>query len=162
MDFIDQLPLSNGFDSILVIVDRLTKMALFIETTTTVTSEGLAVLFLKHVFAKQGTPRDIVSDRGNKFTSNFWTTLSTSLNITQNLSTAYHPETDGQTERINQIVDTYLRHFINYDQDNWTQHLPLAEFAYNNATHSSTTVSPFFANKGFHPTLDIAITSPST
>jgi hypothetical protein len=81
------------------------------------------------------------------------------LGIQQNLSTAYHPESDGQTERVNQIVETYLRFYINYDQDDWSDFLPLAEFAYNNASHSSTSESPFFLNKGFHPTLDIQVSS---
>ena len=159
MDFIDQLPSSNGFDAILVVVDRLTKMGLFIPTTTAVTSEGLARLYVQYVFSKHGVPSDIVSDRGNKFTSAFWKHLNESLGIQQNLSTAYHPETDGQTERVNQVVETYLRFYINYDQNNWDEFLPLAEFAYNNATHSSTTESPFFLNKGFHPTLNVKVSA---
>lgn len=158
MDFIDQLPESKGFDSILVVVDRLTKMAIFIPTYTTINSEQLAVLFIHHVFSKHGLPIDIVSDRGSKFTSKFWRALNTALGIKQKLSTAFHPQTDGQTERVNQVVETYLRLYINYGQNNWSQYLPLAEFAYNNATHSSTTMSPFFANKGYNPTIDISLT----
>ena len=158
MDFIKKLPESDGYDSILVVIDRLTKMAIFIPTDTTITAQDLADLFIRHIFSKHGCPVDIVSDRGSKFTSHFWTALSQALKIQQSLSTAYHPETDGQTERINQILETYLRHYVNYDQDDWYRHLPLAEFAYNNSPHSSTTMSPFFANKGFHPTLDIEIT----
>lgn len=159
MDFIDQLPPLGKFDATLVIVDRLTKMSLFIPTTTTVTSQGLAKLYLQHVFSKHGVPSDIVSNRGNKFTLNFWKDLMSTLGIKQNLLTAYHPETDGQTERVNQVVKTYLRLYINYDQDDWADYLPLAEFAYNNATHLLTTKSPFYLNKGFHPTLDIQVTS---
>lgn len=159
MDYIDQLPLSNDFDAILVVVDRLTKMALFIPSKTTNTAKDLARQYVQHVFSKHGLPTDIVSNRGSKFTSSFWTSLSKSLGIRQNLSTAYHPETDGQTERINQIVETYLRLYINYNQDDWVDFLPLAEFAYNNSPHSSTTESPFFLNKGFSPTLDVKISS---
>lgn len=160
MDFIDQLPLSQTHDSILVIVCRMTKMALFIPTHTTVDSKGLAKLFIQHVFSKHGVPNNIVSDLGNKYTSIFWTALSKALRIQQNLSTAYHPETDGQTERVNQVVGTYLHLYINYDQDNWADYLPLAEYAYNNATHSSSGESPFFLlNKGFHPTLDVQISA---
>ncbi len=159
MDFIEQLPESDGYDSILVVVDRLTKMALFIPTDTTTTAQDLADLFVRHVFSKHGVPNDIVSDRGSKFTSIFWTALSNALKIQQKLSTAYHPETDGQTERVNQILETYLRHYVNYDQNDWARYLPLAEFAYNNSTHSATTMSPFFANKGYHPTLDIAMSN---
>ncbi|KAI5474168.1 hypothetical protein MNV49_007998, partial [Pseudohyphozyma bogoriensis] len=160
MDFIEKLPESDGYDSILV-VDRLTKMAVFIPTDTTITAQELADIFIRHVFSKHGLPADIISDRGNKFTSQFWTALSQALKIQQNLSTAYHPETDGQTERINSILETYLRLYVNYDQDDWSRFLPLAEFAYNNATHSATGLSPFFANKGFHPLLDIEVTSTS-
>jgi archaellum biogenesis protein FlaJ (TadC family) len=113
MDFIDQLPLSRSFDAILVVVCRLTKMALFIPTTTTVTSEGLALLYLQHVFSKHRVPQDIISDCGSKFTSTFWRSLSKVLGIQQNLSTAYHPESDGQTEHVNQIIEMYLRFYIN-------------------------------------------------
>jgi len=157
MDFIDQLPESQGFDAILVVIDRLTKMGVLVASTTRVTAEELAVLFVQHVFSKHGTPSDIVSDRGNKFTSAFWTTLSKALGIKQSMSTAYHPQTDGQTERVNQVVETYLRMYINYDQNDWSTYLPLAEFCYNNSPHSATGESPFFLNKGYHPTLDIKI-----
>ena len=157
MDFIEQLPESEGYDSILVVVCRLTKAALFIPTTTTLTATQFAKLFIANVFSKHGVPSDIVSDRGNKFTSLFWKALSNGLGIQQNLSTAYHPQTDGQTERVNQIIETYLRLYINYQQDNWSSFLPLAEFAYNNSPHSATGESPFFLNKGYHPTLDISL-----
>ena len=108
MDFITQLPLSNNFDSILVVVDRFSKMALFIKTTGTATSEDLANLFIEFVFSKHGLPDNIISDRGTLFVSSFWTVLCKQLRITRNLSTAYHPETDGQIERVNQILEQYL------------------------------------------------------
>ena len=155
MDFIEGLPDSEGFDCILVVVDRLTKMAIFIPTHKDTTSPELAFIFLKHVFAKHGVPADIVSDRGKNFVSRFWSSPCNLLKVKSNLSTAYHPKTDGQTERVNQILETYLRIYINYQQDDWIPLLPLAEFAYNNATHTATGVSPFFANKGFNPQLDI-------
>jgi transposase InsO family protein len=91
MDFIEKLPTSDSHDSILVVVDRLTKLAIFIPTTTSLSARGLADLFVRHVFSKHGVPVDIVSDRGTKFTSAFWTSLSAALGIKQNLSTAYHP-----------------------------------------------------------------------
>jgi hypothetical protein len=156
MDFIEKLPTSDGYDSILVVVDRLTKLAIFVPTTTSLSARGLADLFVRHVFSKHGVPVDIVSDRGTKFTSAFWSSLSAALGIKQNLSTAYHLQTDGQTERVNQVLEQYLHLYVNYDQDNWAALLPLAEFAYNNAPHSSTNMSPFFATYGYHPTLDIA------
>lgn len=159
MDFIDGLPDSDGFNSVLVVVDRLTKMSIFIPTHNTIDAPGVAQLFLRHVFSKHGTPADIVSDRGKHFISRFWSSLCDLLHIKSNLSTAYHPETDGQTERVNQILEQYLRLYVNYQQDDWATLLPLAEFAYNNHTHSATGVSPFFANKGFHPTLSISVDS---
>ena len=108
MDFIEGLPLSDGFDTILVVVCRLTKMGLFIPTHKTVDTEGVAHLFLRHVFSKHGAPSDIVSDRGKHFVSRFWKSLCHTLNIKSNLSTAYHLETDGQTEQLNQILKQYL------------------------------------------------------
>jgi len=151
--------MSSGYDTILVIVCRLTKMALFIATRATDTSEDLAQLYLRHVFSKHGAPSDIVSDRGKTFVSDFWSSLCRLLHIKRNLSTAYHPETDGQTERLNQILEQYLRIYINYDQDDWYDLLPLAEFAYNNTPHSATNLTPFFANKGYHPRLEVSYDS---
>jgi len=160
MDLIEALPPSDGFDSILVVVDRMTKMALFIPTHTNMTSEDLAKLFLKHVFSKHGCPSTLVSDRGSEFTSSFWRSLCKLLNIHQALSTAFHPQTDGQTERVNQSLEQYLRNFTNYQQSDWHELLPFAEFSYNNSDHSTINTTPFFANKGFHPTFDLP--SPSS
>lgn len=165
MDLIEQLPNSKGYDCILVIVDRLTKMTIFIPTNMTMTAEDMARLFIVHVFSKHGVPQDIISDRGTTFTSRFWRTFTSLLGIDLNFSTAFHPRTDGQTERVNQSLEQYLRQYSNYQQDDWADLLPLAEFTYNNAPHSSTGVSPFFANKGFHPLLattpdDPTCTSP--
>ncbi|MBW0573645.1 hypothetical protein O181_113360, partial [Austropuccinia psidii MF-1] len=151
MDFITQLPLSNSFDSILVIVDRFSKMAVFIPTMSSITSLDLAHLFIKNIFSKHGLPSSIVSDRGPLFVSSFWTNLCQQLKISRDLSTAYHPETDGQTERVNQILEQYLRMYVSYHQDDWNTWLPLAEFAYNNSDHSSTKQSPFFTVYGRDP-----------
>ena len=161
MDFIEALPLLDEFDSILVVVDRLTKYAVFIKCRTTDSALQLAALFLKHVFAKHGALTDIVSDRGKLFVSEFWSSLCKLLDIKANLSTAYHPETDGQTERINQILEQYLRLYVNYQQDDWVALLLFAEFAYNNTPHSATQVTPFFANKGFHLRFEIGMDSVS-
>ncbi|MBW0555062.1 hypothetical protein O181_094777 [Austropuccinia psidii MF-1] len=109
MDFITQLPLSNSFDSILVIVDRFSKIEVFIPTMYSMTSLDLAHLFIKNIFSKHGLPSSIVSDRGPLFVSSFWTNLCQQLKISRDLSTAHHPETDGQTERVNQILEQYLR-----------------------------------------------------
>ncbi|MBW0560862.1 hypothetical protein O181_100577 [Austropuccinia psidii MF-1] len=154
MDFITQLPLSNSFDSILVIVDRFSKMAVFIPTMSSITSLDLAHLFIKNIFSKHGLPSSIVSDRGSLFVSSFWTNLCQQLKISRDLSTAYHPETDGQTERVNQILEQYLWMYVSYHQDDWNTWLPLAEFAYNNSDHSSTKQSPFFTVYGRDPHFD--------
>lgn len=155
MDFIVKLPLSQGFDSILVVVDRLTKMAHFIACQEATDAEGLAELFLRHIFRIHGLPKDIVSDRGPSFQSKFWRKVLELLQIQSKLSSAFHPETDGQTERVNQCLEQFLRCYVNYQQDDWTTWLPIAEFQYNNSKSNSTGSSPFYANYGFHPRMDL-------
>ncbi|MBW0582805.1 hypothetical protein O181_122520 [Austropuccinia psidii MF-1] len=156
INFIPQFPLFNSFDSILVIVDRFSKMAVFIPTMLSITSLDLAHSFIKNIFSKHGLPSCIVSDRGSLFVSSFWTNLCQQLKISRHLSTAYHPETDAQTERVNQILKQYLWMYVSYHQDDWNTWLPLAEFAYNNSDHSSTKQSPFFTVYGIDPNFDSA------
>src|SRR5882724_12668303 len=108
MDFIEELPLSNRHDTILVVVCHLTKMALFTPAFHDIDAEDLACIFLSQVFAKHCTPTDIVSDWGKHFISQFWRSLCQLLGINANLSMAYHPKTDGQTERVNQVLEQYL------------------------------------------------------
>ena len=151
MDFITDLPVSQSFDSIFVVVDRLTKMAHFVPCLKAVSGEDTTKLFLDNIYRHHGLPNDIISDRGPQFISKFWKSLFQLLKVQINLSSGYHPQTDGQTERVNQVLEQYLRCTINYHQDDWTKHLPLAEFAYNNSIHSSTQQTPFFANYGRHP-----------
>jgi hypothetical protein len=152
MDFVVALPPSpSDNDAILVVVDRFTKMAHFSATKTTADAADVARLFLQDVYRLHGLPADIVSDRDKIFTSNFWRHLLAILDVQPNMSTAFHPQTNGQTERVNQVLEQYLRIFCNYQQDNWQELLPLAEFAYNNAAHASTGKSPFFANQAYHP-----------
>ncbi|MBW0470691.1 hypothetical protein O181_010406 [Austropuccinia psidii MF-1] len=156
MDFITQLPLSNSFDSIVVIVARFSKMAVFIPTIPSITSLDLAHLFIKNIFSKHGLPSSIFSDRGSVFVSSFWTNLCQKLENSRDLSTDYYPETDGQTERVNQILEQYLWMYVSYNQDDWNTWLPLAEFSYNNSDHSSTKQSPFFTVYGRDPQCDSA------
>ncbi|MBW0516280.1 hypothetical protein O181_055995 [Austropuccinia psidii MF-1] len=156
IDFITQLPLSNSFDSILVIVDRFSKMAVFIPTMSSITPLDLSHLFIKNIFSKHGLPSSIVIDRGSLFFSSFWTNLCQKLKISRDLSTTYHPETDGKTERVNQILEQYLRMYVSYHQDYLNTWLPVAEFAYNNTDHSSTKQSPFFTVYGRDPQSDSA------
>lgn len=119
MDFVTGLPWSEGYIAVLVVVDRLTKMCHLIPCLDTWTAEQLAELFLLHVFRLHGLPRSIVSDRGSLFNSKFWRALCKRLKIEARLSTPYHPETDGQTERLNAVMEQYLRTYVNYLQDDW-------------------------------------------
>src|SRR5882724_2587158 len=129
MDFIEGLPLSDGHHMILVVVCCLTKMVLFIPTFCEIDAKDLAHVFLSQIFVTHGTPTDIVSDRGKHFILQFWWSLCQLLGIKANLSTAYHPKTDSQTKMVNQILEQYLWVYINYQQDDWVNLLPLAEFA---------------------------------
>lgn len=156
VDFIVGLPLVSGYDSVCVFVCRLTKMAHFIPTTTTITAMGLAELFVRDIFRLHGLPFDIVSDRGPQFVSNFWRELLKLLNIQQKLSTAFHPQTDGQTEITNKTLEQYLRCYLDYQQENWLQLLPIAEFVYNNSQHASLKNSPFYINYGFNPAIELS------
>jgi hypothetical protein len=155
MDFIEQLLDSSGYTAILVIIDHLSKQAIFVLTHDTITSLDLARLFLLHVFSKHGVPSHVTSDRGTEFVSHFFRSLGKALDMVLHFTSGYHPEGDGQTERANQTLEQYLRIYCNYQQDNWSELLPLAEFAYNNAPSATTGVSPFFANKGYHPNISI-------
>jgi transposase InsO family protein len=113
--------------------------------------EEAANAFYQNVWKLHGLPDDLTSDRGTQFTSEFWQLICKRLRVKPNLSTAYHPETDGQTERVNAIMEHYLRAYVNYLQDDWAQWLPGAEFAANNTNSSSILASPFLANYGQHP-----------
>jgi len=151
MDFIMPLPKSNGYTGILVVVDRLTKMSHFIPIKRDITAIETAEMLMKYIFKNHGLPDKIISDRGSQFAVNVIQEMYKKLNIMVALSTAYHPQTDGQTERVNQDLETYLRLFINHRQDDWAKWLHLAEFAYNNRQHSTTKVSPFMANNLSQP-----------
>jgi len=150
-DFITKLPLAQGYDAILVIVDRFTKMEHFIPTTERTSTEGLAQLFRDNVWKLHGLPDSIISDRGPQFAAGVMKELNHMLEIETKLSTAFHPQTDGQTERMNQELEQYLRMFIDHRQEQWLEWLGTAEFAYNNKVHTGTKVSSFKANSGQDP-----------
>src|SRR5258708_19013969 len=152
MDFLTDLPQSHVFNSILMVVDRLTKQAHFIPTHKSLNAPGLAQLFIANIFKLHGFPLSIVSDQGSVFMSKFWKALTSQLQVQLNLSTAYHPQTDGQTEWVNQILEQYLHIYCLYQQDDWVDFLGITEFQYNNSHHDATQTSLFFANYGFHPT----------
>jgi hypothetical protein len=152
MDLITQLPKSlKGHDAIVVFVDRLTKMVHLAPTTTTATAQDIAHLFAECVWKHHGLPRAIVSDRDSRFTSEFAVELCRIIGIQQLRSTAFHPQTDGQTERANRVLEEYLRHFVNPTQTNWDTLLAAAEFAMNNAFNESIRTTPFMLNYGQHP-----------
>ena len=137
-------------------------MVHLIPTHDTVSSEGIARIYRDNVWKHHGFPLAVISDRGPQFSSQFMRSLLSLLNISPLLSSAYHPQTDGQTERVNQDAEQYLRLFVNYQQDDWSDWLSLAEFAYNNRQHSATGHSPFFLNNGRHPHIPTMRPSPSS
>jgi len=150
-DFITKLPIAQRYDSILVVVDRLTKMVHFISTTEKTSAEGLARLFRDNVWKLYGLPKSIISDRGPLFATGLMRELNQMLGIESKMLTAFHSQTDGQTERVNQKLEQYLRMFIDHQQEQWPDWLGTAEFAYNNKAHSNTKTSPFKANYGQDP-----------
>ncbi len=164
MDFIVGLPPSKFrgkvYDSILVVVDRFTKMARYVPVNATIDARELAEVFINTIFKDYGTPRGITSDRGPQFTSQFWGHFMFCLNIRRRLSTAFRPQTDGQTERQNQTLEHYLRCYCNYAQDDWGPKLALAEFSYNNSVHDSTGKAPFYLLYGYVPEIDVEDTVP--
>ncbi|CAI7798149.1 unnamed protein product [Closterium sp. NIES-54] len=156
MDFITDLPKTrDGHTAILVFVDRLTKMVHFVPTTTDVSAEDTAKLFVTHVFRLHGLPRVMVSDRDPCFTSRFWQEVIKTLGTKLKMSSAFHPQTDGQTERSNRTLEQMLRSFISPTQDDWDELLPVVEFAVNNSVHESTHEKPFVLNCGRHPTTPV-------
>jgi hypothetical protein len=150
-DLISPLPESQGYNATLVIIDWFTKMVIYEATHLELTSKGFARIIQDHVIHHHGLPCHIIHDRDPCFVSKYLTNLFTLLGIEQNPSTAYHPQTDGQTECMNQSIEQYLRIFINYHQDDWKEWLPIAEFGQNNAVHSAMHETPFFLNYGQHP-----------
>jgi hypothetical protein len=151
-DFITGLPVTpNGHDTILVFVDHATKMVHFVPTKETCTAAEFAHAFVDTVFRQHGLPKALFSDRGSVYTSNFLTEVCKLLGTTQRLSTAFHPQTGGQHERMNRVLEEMLRHYVSADHTDWDTHLSMAEFAINNSVSASTGYSPFFLNQGWEP-----------
>jgi len=151
LDCITQLPGSQGETQIMVVVDRFTTMAHLIDLATNASAKDVGDTFLKTGWKLHGLPSEIVSNMDTKFAGELLESLCKVLAIMGRMSTAYHPQTDGQTKRTNQVLEGYFRNFVNYDQNDWYQLLPLAEYAYNNSKASAHKLAPFFANYGFHP-----------
>jgi transposase InsO family protein len=144
MDFITRLPTSTKQnDAIMVVVDKLSKSAHFIPIKSTYKAIDIAQIFMKEVFRLHGMPKEIVSDIDTKFTSNFWKSLMAGLETKLLFNTAYHPQTNGQTERVNQILEDMLRMHVMHQPRKWEFYLPLVEFSYNNDYQASLKMIPF-------------------
>jgi hypothetical protein len=138
MDFVVTLLLTSlRHNVILVIVDNLTKSAHLIPVRNTYDVTSVARMFISEAIRLHGLPKKIISDMDSRFTYRFWTSLQSALGAQLNLSTAYHPETDGKNERVNQVMEDILRMYVMDNQTHWEKYLPLVEFAYNNSFHSS-------------------------
>ncbi|GMI63339.1 hypothetical protein HRI_000003200 [Hibiscus trionum] len=146
MDFVSGLPLSPSEKNFVwVIVDRLTKCAHFLHVHTTYTLDKLAELYIAEIVRLHGVPKSIVSDRDLRFTSRFWVCLHQALGARLNFSSSYHPQTDGQSERVIQVLEDMLRCCVIEFQESWEKHLPLVEFAYNNSYQASIQMAPYEA-----------------
>jgi len=148
---IGPLPSSNRMDTILVIVDRFMKIIRLKATMTNILSEEIAKIYRDEIWKLHGVPRTILSNRGPQFTLKFIEEFTKVLGTKTKLSTAYHPQIDGQTERINQEIGTFLQHYMNYQQDDWADWLATAEFSYNDKKHAATGKTLFELNFGRHP-----------
>ena len=159
-DFITGLPRSSGYNAAFIVVDRLTKMAHFLPVKEESSAVDVAQLYFDHVFRLHGMPEEFVSDRDPRFTSRFWKTLFKLTGTKLSMSTANHPQTDGQTERQNQTLEVMLRHYVNPRLSNWAKALPHLEFAYNSMTQRSTGYSPFYLNYGYEPAVPGSLLNP--
>ena len=158
MDLITCLPKTpRGFDAIATFVDRLTKHATFVPCNTKSSATDIGRLFFRNVFRHWGMPRSIVSDRDPRWLSAFWQSFYKLMGTTLAMSTAFHPQTDGQTERANRTIEDMLRSFVNNQHNNWDELLPALEFAYNNSVQRSTGKTPFFLTYGMHPRTPAAL-----
>jgi hypothetical protein len=144
LDFITGLPKTQKQnDSIMVVIDKLSKSAHFIPVKSTFKAINIAEIFMKEIFRLHGIPKMVISDRDVKFTSTFWKELFAGLNTNLNFSTSYHPQTDGQTERTNQIIEDMLHMYVRTKPNKWEDYIHLVEFAYNNGYQTSSKLSPF-------------------
>ena len=142
-----------------VIVCRLTKRSVLFACNQNITAEEFGSLFIKEWVKHFGLPERMISDRDRIFKGTFWNSVCSRLKIENRMSSGYHPQTDGQSERVIHILEQYLRNFINYQQDNWVEFLPLAEFAYNNTYQVSIKTTPFMASSAFSPRFDSVSTA---
>ena len=161
VDLIGELPKSNGYNAICVFTDHFSKMIHAVPCKTSITSEGMADLYFREVFRHHGLPRAFVSDRGSQFSSRLMRTLLKHLGIKSNLTTSYHPQANGQTERANQEVIKHLSLYCDRRQEHWEEHLATAEFAINSRVHSAHGHSPFEAAYGYLPLFNVPVGTKS-
>ncbi|KAL0373943.1 UNVERIFIED_CONTAM: Transposon Tf2-12 polyprotein [Sesamum radiatum] len=162
MDYISGLPKVGDLGSIIVVVDRLSKYAIFIAAPKHVTAEGTAHLFFKHIVKYWGLPKDIVSDRDSRFNGVFWTELFKILGSKLSMSSSYHPQSEGQTKRFNSMLEEYLRHFVRDTQKDWVKLLDVAQLCFNAQKSSSTNKSAFEIVTGQQPLLPHTLDSPQS
>ena len=161
LDLVTDLPKTkSGLDSIVTFTDRLSKRVHLAAIRKAISASQLARVFVDKVFVLHGMPRSLVSDRDPRFTSEFWNELFRLLGTKLQMSTANHPQTDGQSEATNKTVEQTLRAFVNYRMDNWDELLPLVEFAINDSVQTSSGMSPFFADTGRHPVTPATLLVP--
>ena len=152
MNFITDLPESNGYNALYVVVDHdLTKAIVLIPCTKTIDAIGTARLYHNNIYRRFGLPNRIISDRGPQFSSQVFQEMNKRLGVTSSMSTAFHPQTDGQTERTNQEIEAYLQIYCSNHPETWTEHLLLMEFSHNNCIHSVTKQTPFSLLLGYQP-----------
>jgi hypothetical protein len=161
IDFITALPKSTKQnDAIRVMVEKLSKSAHFVHVKSTCKAIDIANIFMKEIFRLHGMPKEIVSDRDTKFTSRFWKSLMDGFETKLLFSTPYHPQTDGQTERVDQIVEYMLRMHVMHQPKKWEDYLSLVEFSYNNGYHESLMMIPFEALYGRQCKIPISWSNP--
>ena len=160
MDFIPELPESNGFDNILVIVDKLTKYGIFIPCSTKITEEETARLFFKHIIAHYGLPQQVITDRDSRWRNDFWGEICRLMGTKRSLTTAHHPQADGQTEILNQTLEIALRAYIGPSRNDWEEHLDALSLAYNSSPHTATTFAPAYLLRGFTPVTCSTLINP--
>ena len=162
MDFVTGIPTTSNYsyDMVMVVVDRLSKYAHFVPTYTTTTAKDIAWLFYEHIIRLHGVPEVIISDRDVRFNNTMWKELFTRMGTEIRLTTAYHPEADGQTERVNRVLIEMLRAMVDEEQSNWDDCLASCEITYNTSQHSSTQHSPYYLNHGEEMTKPISLLAP--
>ena len=151
MDFVEGLPNSKGEDVIMVVVDRFIEYSHFIPLSHPYTILSVAQAFVDNIIKLHGPPKMTISDRDRIFTSKLWKKVFTKMGVKLHMSTSYHPQTDGQTERVNQCIETFLRCFTHACPRRWSFWIPLAQFWYNSSPHSAIGMSPFKALYGHEP-----------